>query len=103
MPTKITTIEIRPSSVIEWSRTAIFGSEYEVFKHKHNPNVLEMHEEISDDQLTRTLILIVNDDWDRWNNIQYVDNELVIKFKELSEEYCLTNNITISQLSEQID
>jgi hypothetical protein len=101
MPMKITTTEIRTSTEIDWCRTAIFGSEYKVFKHKNNPDVLEIHEDISDDGLTRTHILIVNDDWDIHNGI--IDEELVKKFRELKAEYYLKNNITISSVHEQLD
>ena len=102
MPLKITNTQIRPSTDIDWMLpTILFGSEYEVLTYRNNPDLLEMNVEISDDGLTRKNIILVKDDWDECNGI--IDSEFINQFRKLIKEYCLKNNIIISQTEEHID
>ena len=101
MPYKITSIQTRPNTDVEFCRPANFGEEFMKFRMKDIPGILEIHEEMSDDELTITAIFIVPDNWDRWNGV--VDPELSARYLELRKEYCLNNNIIASEVKEKID
>lgn len=101
MLVKITRTEIRPSTDVQWCRAETFGSEYDEFKHTNDPNVLDHHVEISDDELSRTVSFIVDNDWDRWQGL--FGHEKHLRFVELMNEHVLKNNIIINEVREQID